>query len=312
MAATVVPSPDVTATESSNISSGSTAKFASPAALDMQPLPSSTAAPVSVVCRPPGVVRASYRQRALCMFCGFNGGRHCRHCAVPLGDGIARLQIDDGSERPLLRGVATATWITDNILAMSRPSSLSISKYGLVDQFIEHGITAIFNTEEPGEHPYCGEPLTAEGAFTYMPSTFEIAGINVVQGGWIDHGTPKCSSLLKLVERACTILDQGGKIAVHCHAGFGRTGVLIACILIYHENRLADDVIRAIRERRSRCIQNVRQARFVRKFASTVAKEPRQERKNGSPTSIAHEGCPTGETPDVESVKRTDDMQPGL
>ena len=113
--------------------------------------------------------------------------------------------------------------------------------------------------------------MTTEGDYTYMPSTFEIAGITVITGGWIDLGTPKLEAHAQLVRKACEVLDRGQKIAVHCHAGFGRTGVLIACIMVYREKRDPVEVITAIRARRSKCIQNPRQASFVKKFGKHCA-----------------------------------------
>ena len=152
---------------------------------------------------------------------------------------------------------------------MSRPSTKSIAAFALDEQLLAAGVRVIFNTQEPGEHPFCGEPLVAPGAFTYLPSQFEAAGIRVHVGGWPDLWVPKLAHVNALVAVASGVLSEGGRIAVHCHAGFGRTGVLIACVLLHrHPGLTGDEAIALVRARRRKCIQNKRQVNFVRGFAA--------------------------------------------
>ena len=45
---------------------------------------------------------------------------------------------------------------------------------------------------------------------------------------------------------------RGGKVAIHCHAGLGRTGVLIACYLVYSQRMSGDEAITHVRS--NRCV----------------------------------------------------------
>lgn len=55
---------------------------------------------------------------------------------------------------------------------------------------------------------------------------------------------------MDVVQIARTELSAGSKIAVHCHAGFGRTGLAIACMLIAHFNMSSKDAILTVRKNR--------------------------------------------------------------
>eukprot|EP00111_Clytia_hemisphaerica_P012152 TCONS_00035689-protein len=61
-----------------------------------------------------------------------------------------------------------------------------------------------------------------------------------------------------------------GKAAVHCHAGLGRTGVLIACYLIYSMRLTSHEAIMKVREARPKAIQTRGQIYCVNDFASYI------------------------------------------
>ena len=82
--------------------------------------------------------------------------------------------------------------------------------------------------------------------------TFSIVLVVVVyfyNYGWMDYGVPTLESVLDMV-KVVDFAVKEGKVAIHCHAGLGRTGVLIACYLIYSKRMGGDEAITAVREKR--------------------------------------------------------------
>ena len=68
-----------------------------------------------------------------------------------------------------------------------------------------------------------------------------------------DLCAPDLPKLLDVVKVMCFSVSKG-RAAVHCHAGLGRTGTLIACYLVYQERLSADDAIRSVRSKRCVCV----------------------------------------------------------
>ncbi len=59
---------------------------------------------------------------------------------------------------------------------------------------------------------------------------------------------------------------------VHCHAGYGRTGVVIACYLIYNSFKTVNEIVLSIRQKRGDCIQKKEQYSYCEKFAEFINK----------------------------------------
>jgi len=93
------------------------------------------------------------------------GGRACKY------ESPARW----GEQEQAIHGVYSS-WVTENILAMARPSTELLEKYRLIEQFQSHGIKTVINLQRPGEHASCGNPLEQESGFTYLPEAFMEAG----------------------------------------------------------------------------------------------------------------------------------------
>ncbi|XP_034293462.1 protein tyrosine phosphatase domain-containing protein 1 isoform X2 [Pantherophis guttatus] len=183
------------------------------------------------------------------------GGRACKY------ENPARWSEQEQAVKGLY-----SSWVTDNILAMSRPSTDLIGKYNIIEQFQRCDIKTVINLQRPGEHASCGNPLEQESGFTYLPEAFMEAGIYFYNFGWKDYGVASLTTILDMV-KVMTFALQEGRVAIHCHAGLGRTGVLIACYLVFATRMTADQAILFVRAKRPNSIQTRGQLLCVREFS---------------------------------------------
>jgi atypical dual specificity phosphatase len=73
---------------------------------------------------------------------------------------------------------------------------------------------------------------------------------------------------LAAIEKA---LAAGGKVAVHCRGGLGRTGTLLACYLI-RTGMAADDALAHLRRLRPGSVESRSQEQAVRAFAADLGR----------------------------------------
>ncbi|XP_061591820.1 protein tyrosine phosphatase domain-containing protein 1 [Cololabis saira] len=191
------------------------------------------------------------------------------HMQCSIGCGGQACKYDNptcwGEDKQAIKGLYSS-WITEHLLAMSRPSTEIIEKYCIIDQFKRNGIKTVINLQIPGEHANCGPPLEPESGFSYRPEVFMENTIYFYNYGWDDYGVANLTSILDMVKVMAFALQEG-KVAVHCHAGLGRTGVLIACFLAYATRMTANQAILFVRAKRPNSIQTRGQLRCVRQFA---------------------------------------------
>ncbi|XP_043465511.1 protein tyrosine phosphatase domain-containing protein 1-like isoform X2 [Leptopilina heterotoma] len=159
-------------------------------------------------------------------------------------------------------------WVTDDVLAMARPNTEQILKNHIIAQFQGWSIKTLINLQTPGEHASCGPRLEKSG-FTYNPGDFMKNGIYCYNFAWKDYGAATMEKLLDMV-KVVTFSVQEGRVAIHCHAGLGRTGVLIACYLIYTLRVRASDAIRFVRIKRPNAIQTRGQILCIQEFQNYV------------------------------------------
>ncbi|XP_071564050.1 uncharacterized protein [Temnothorax nylanderi] len=159
-------------------------------------------------------------------------------------------------------------WVTDDVLAMARPNTAMIIKKDIIAQFQGWSIKTIINLQTPGEHASCGGQLEESG-FTYDPNIFMKNGIYYYNFALKDYGSATMGKLLDMV-KVVAFAVQEGRVAIHCHAGLGRTGVLIACYLIYSLRVRANDAIRFVRIKRPSAIQTRGQIICIQEFEHVV------------------------------------------
>jgi atypical dual specificity phosphatase len=85
-----------------------------------------------------------------------------------------------------------------------------------------------------------------------------------------DMGVPPvrlAANLCREIERA---LQEGDAVAVHCHAGLGRTGTMLAAMLVWLGEAGPEDAVARVRALGRGYVQTRGQELFVRQFADAV------------------------------------------
>jgi len=151
--------------------------------------------------------------------------------------------------------------IDDKLAGMSRPFiQCGEDKTGDdTRQLRSHGITAIVSLVES---PADASAVRAKG-FDYY--SFPIP----------DGSPPSLATSRAIVETISRLIDSGEKVAVHCTAGLGRTGTVLALYLV-HRGMSARDAIAAVRSREPMAIENPRQERAVFEYEAFMQRTGRR------------------------------------
>lgn len=201
-----------------------------------------------------------FKDKVRCFFCG---GQKCKY----------ENYLENENFPNAIKGLSS-NYITDDIIASQRPSDFLIKKYDLLNVFKGKGIGLIINLQREGEHPYCGPSSNhiSQSGFSYNPSIFSGDDIKCKLSGWVEMSVPSSMNfVLEIVkEMTVSIKEKKQKVLVHCHAGFGRTGIVIACYLLYNTEDSVEDVITYIRSKRKKCVETNEQKKYCEKFANFI------------------------------------------
>ena len=170
----------------------------------------------------------------------------------------------------------------DCVYACQRPSTCLIKQYNLLQVFKRKKIKLIVNCQVNGEHPYCGpnKELEEDCGFSYSPAAFIAEGIEVLCKGFKDLTPPDTLDfILEVVRRMAYVVKyKKGKVLVHCHAGNGRTGIVLVCFFMFYFNKSYNEALTELRKKRKKGVEKVTQEIFCQKFEAYI-----QEIKNFFP-----------------------------
>ena len=140
------------------------------------------------------------------------------------------------------------SWLIENKLAGSAIPTSNDE----VQWVIEQGVKSIVTVRE--------EPLEDDW----------IRDVNYLHVHSNDMGVPEFNDLVNTVDFIHKRITNNEPVMVHCLAGMGRTGTLLACYLVKHQKMSADEAIQKVRTERPGSIQSFPQEEIIFQFAKSL------------------------------------------
>ena len=158
-----------------------------------------------------------------------------------------------GDAKRKLHGMITGkpdnfSWIIEKKLA---GSAIPTSKEE-IDWVKQEGVKSIVTIRE--------EPLEEEW----------LEDVNYLHIHSNDMGVPEFDDLINSVDFLHQRITNDEPVMVHCLAGLGRTGTILACYLIKYQQMSADDAIQKVRNERYGSIQSFSQEEIIFRFEKFV------------------------------------------
>jgi len=160
-----------------------------------------------------------------------------------------------GDAKRKLHGMITGkpdnfSWLIDGKLAGSAiPTSKDEIKW-----VQEQGVKSIVTIRE--------EPLADEW----------IKDVNYLHVMSNDMGVPEFDDLIHAVDFIHRRITNNEPVLVHCLAGIGRTGTILACYLVKYQNTSAEEAIQMVREQRPGSIQSYPQEEIIFRLEKSLSR----------------------------------------
>jgi atypical dual specificity phosphatase len=103
----------------------------------------------------------------------------------------------------------------------------------------------------------------------HSPAALARHGLTEVHLPTPDFSAPSLAALARGVAAIEDALAAGRRVAVHCGAGLGRTGTLLACLFV-SRGAAPEDAIAEVRRRRPGSIETEGQEAIIRDFAEAI------------------------------------------
>lgn len=147
------------------------------------------------------------------------------------------------------------SWVQPTIAGLANPGSGDRAKKTL-GYLWSQGVTKLVSlTERSLDHELVGSH-----------------GLTMTRLPIKDFTAPTQKQMWTFVKLAANHVERGEKLAVHCGAGMGRTGTMLAAHFVY-EGMSAADAIAHVRELRPGSIETTSQEEAIAEFARSVATE---------------------------------------
>ena len=85
-----------------------------------------------------------------------------------------------------------------------------------------------------------------------------------------DMGVPEFNDLIHAVDFIHRRITNNEPVLVHCLAGLGSTGTVLACYLVKYQNMTADEATQKVREERPGSIQSYPQEEIIFQFEKSL------------------------------------------
>jgi atypical dual specificity phosphatase len=174
--------------------------------------------------------------------------------ADELGDSVAPLPLPAEAKQTTSRfaGPRGFYWLKpQKIAGVPRPGIIADLEDDL-DALARLGITTLVTLEED---------------VTVPPETLRQFGIQPLLFPIVDMQPPSLGMATELCTEVARLVANNEKVAIHCRAGLGRTGTVLACLLVW-EGKPALDSLEIVRGINPRFIQSSEQVAFLGTFES--------------------------------------------